>query len=223
MCITLTKKEIDKYCENKLENKTKNKTAIILVGGSGSGKTTIKNNTIERVYDKKANSVIIDPDIILSELYNNDNECRGHANKINDILFEKAESGKYDIIFDGTGKDFEWYYNKLIKKLRKKLYTIYISIVTIDINIAIDRIKKRYDETGRNVPLSFIKDVYKKLEKAIPKYINIECNDVDGIFLYDNTKETQLLFSSHCKGDKKIVNCLIKCNQNIFLKKFCKC
>jgi predicted ABC-type ATPase len=97
-----------------------------------------------------------------------------------------------------------------------------------NIDVVLPRIKQRAKEIGRNVNENFTKDVYSTLQSIIPQYIKIDCNSVDGIFVYDNTINLKLIYVSSCdENKKKISKCLGKCNSTYnnkfkIMNTFCK-
>ena len=40
-----------------------------------------------------------------------------------------------NIIFDGTGKDYDWYFNDVIHKLKREEYIVTIGIISNNVNI----------------------------------------------------------------------------------------
>ena len=61
-------------------------------------------------------------------------------------------------------------------------------------------------ETGRGVDEVYAKNSYRDLTFNIPKYVKLECNNVDEIFCFDNTsKSIELIYRSYCNNNNKIV------------------
>ena len=66
--------EINKFIDNRIQGKSQNKVAIIMVGGPGSGKSSGRDKTLEMLEMKFEQFVNIDPDEIIGSLFNNDND-----------------------------------------------------------------------------------------------------------------------------------------------------
>ena len=82
-----TQEDIDKYINNKLLNIKRNKNAIIMVGGPGSGKTSgikIVLDITKKILD---DYVIVSPDDVLENFFYSDRTKYSEANKINNQLF----------------------------------------------------------------------------------------------------------------------------------------
>ena len=202
MCDSVTNEDQEQYIRERLEEgkSPSKKHAVILVGGPGAGKSGIKKPIIEKQLKLKESDFInIDPDRILSELFDNNNDCRRSVNQINDIIYEKSIKQGKNIIFDGTGKDYDWYFNDVIQILKREEYIVTIGIISNNVNIVLDRIKKRAEETGRDVHKDYVEYVYDKLEQNIPKYLNISCVYADNIFLFDNKYKLKHTYSKICE------------------------
>tara|TARA_B100001094_G_C17998639_1_gene703981 strand:- start:204 stop:977 length:774 start_codon:yes stop_codon:yes gene_type:complete len=208
MCdVQLGDEEETNFIDRRLDGALEEKLAIVLVGGPGSGKSGGKLSTVESLHKTLQDFANIDPDEILTELFNNNNMCRGEVNVINDRSYEKAiEQGK-NIIFDGTGKDFEWYSTNVLKKLKEHEYTVNLVIVMNDVENVLERITARAEREGREVPEEYTRSVYSILSEAIPKYLSLKCEYADSIYLYDNSRETiHFLYKTTCEdGIKKLM------------------
>jgi len=192
-----------------LINKKKKKIALLLIGPPGSGKTSSKMETLKSLDINIKDMVDIDPDELLINYFKNDNRCRKLLSEINDEIIKRTINNNYNFILDRTGYDYEWYYN-LIKEIKDKGYKIYLSIVLNNINTSIKRVKLRSETTQRNdIQENIIKKIYSRLETNIPKYINLKCEDVDEIFVYDNKNNLKLLYKSKCIDNFKHVECFV--------------
>jgi hypothetical protein len=212
MCdIVVSEEDKNIFIEKRLANKKKNKNkiAIVLVGGPGSGKSTeALQGTMNELDLNESDFVKIDPDEILTTLYNNNNKCYGSdLLKINNKSFTMAQAEGYNLVFDGTGKNKDWYIANVFNVLKNNNYKIYLTITLARIEDVLRRLNIRKEETGRTVDEWYVRDVYDKLDKVIGDYINMPCNQVNKIFLYDNTGSTAKLHlrtSCNTEGEKHI-------------------
>lgn len=176
-------------------------TAIVMVGGPGSGKSTGKTACVKELNLQLKDFVVLDPDQLLIKLFNNNPNCYWSPEQKKDIFqinnenFVLAIREKYNIIFDGTGKNFRFTYNNVITPLKKNGYKVVICVVLLDVLEARKRIASRFKETQRNVDEEFIVSAYAMLDSAILKYINLNEKQVDAIYVYDNTERFGLMFS----------------------------
>lgn len=215
-------------------------TAIIMVGAPGSGKSVTQKLCIKSLKYKYKDFVIIDPDEIymkiyggdplyrrINEYHNDDGSANGRGYDmmiINNLDFEYAVDNRYNLVFDGTGRNYKSIYTNIIRKLRSNDYRIVICINLIDIEIALKRVEKREKETGRIVPEKFIHETYEILMNIIPKYLYLDSLSVDSILVYDNNDKTTLILEIEYDdyGNRKI-----KCKSDIafynnITKKICK-
>ena len=206
-----TKEEIDHFIKERLKHAKTGKVAIVLVGGPGSGKSTGKSETVSFLNKQLTDFVNIDPDEILTSLFNNDNKCYDDVAKINTESFNLAIKKKKNLIFDGTGKSYKWYSKNVIKKLTKSGYTVHLVIVTNNVDTVLKRIKKRARETGRDVNEKYTKSVYEALNSAIPKYLDLDCSFAHAIYLFDNSSDhIKLIYKTLCdKNDEKMLVCTL--------------
>ena len=155
--------------------------------------------------------VNIDPDIIITNIFNNNNECRKMADTINDDIFTMAKQDGYNLIFDGVGKNYDWYFQNVFQDLKTNGYKVYLCIVICDLEIALSRIKNRTLQTGRNVNESILLDIHEILKTNIPRYIDLNCSDIDEIYVFDNTNAFTLMYLSKCnKLGEKSKRCFVK-------------
>ena len=181
-----------------------------MVGGPGSGKSIGKTETLKHLDKNIEDFANIDVDEIITQLYANDNDCYNEAYRINDESFSLAIEQELNIIYDRTGKDYDVYMKDVINPLIKNGYTVHLVIVYNDVNTVIERINKRASETGRKVNPIYTEQVYDALNTAIPKYLDLDCNHINGnIFLYDNSSDKiVLVYSTYCKGKDKRIKCV---------------
>jgi len=198
--------EIDMYISEKLRSVKNEKKAIIMVGGPGSGKTSGLNVLINMLKKNKDDFVSIDPDDILKTFFNSNRKYYSKVEPINKALYEKTLEGNYNLIFDRTGTNYDSYYNTVIKKIKEEGYNIVLCIVYNNYYSVKARLKKREAETGRAVNETYARNSYRDLTFNIPKYVNLNCDDTDDIFVFDNTSSSiELIYRSQCKKGEKTV------------------
>ena len=226
MChVERSTQQIQQFIDKQLVGKSQDGIGIMLIGGPGSGKNTLIDHITSTFGFHKQSFVLIDTDPILEALYQNNENCReSSANPINDILCKTTIKGRYNYIYCGTGRNSKYVIQQLITPSKKQHYTIYLSVILNTIDVAIPRIMKRSLETNRNTKMTFVKDVYSKLEHYIQHYINLDCSLIDGIVVVDNSSndfKPQLMYTSSCKNDIKSVKCYDAANKYQYLTEFC--
>ena len=129
--------------------------------------------------------------------------------EINNIIYERAILERKNIIFDGTGKNFEWYSENVLKRLTDQGYSVNLAISISNVDAVLKRIRDRATLTGRDVSEDYTRHVYDSLKTAIPQYVSLDCNYVNTrIFVFDNIDELKLIFQTHCDGSKKTIECI---------------
>ena len=176
------------------------KIAIIMVGTPGSGKTSVKELVVKSIHKTMKDFINLDPDYIMTKipkyntlLKNNNTKvnasslCYNSSYIINDILYTMAQNQNYNIILDGTGKEYKWTSGQ-IENLYHLGYTIYICIVIVDtISIALTRAHKRGKITGRIVNNNKIIKIDEQINQNIPLYIKNK--RAHNIIIYNNTNK----------------------------------
>ena len=202
-----TQEEIDRYINNKLQNIKRDKNAIIMVGGPGSGKTSGVKIVLDMTKKVLDDYVIVSPDDVLEDFFNSDRTKYAEAIKINNQLYEKALKNNNNIIFDRTGTNFEDYYANVISRIKDSGYNVVLCIVYNNYTNAKNRIEERTAKTGRAVDKVYARSSYRDLTFNIPKYINLNCQNVDEIFCFDNTSSSiELIYRSKCINNETIVS-----------------
>lgn len=107
----------------------------------------------------------------------------------------------------GLEKNFDWYSENIIKRLKELSYNVSLVIVINNIETVLPRIKERAEHEGRIVREGYTRSVYEALNSAIPKYSALDCKYADRIFIYDNSEVLKLIFTTYCKGEEKLLNC----------------
>ena len=200
-------KDINRYINSKFLNVKREKKAIIMVGGPGSGKTSGINIVLNMTKQDLRDYVNINPDDILENFFNSDITKYDEAYIINQQLYDRALRDNYNIIFDRTGTNFEDYYNNVISKIKGKEYNIVLCIVYNNYINAKGRIEARRAKTGRAVTENYAKKSYRDLTFNIPKYIFLDCKNIDEIFCFDNTLTSiELIYRSKCINNNRIIS-----------------
>lgn len=102
---------------------------------------------------------------------------------IKEKLFAEAIQKEYNILYDGTGKNYDKYIT-VINRLNNANYNIYLCIVLVhDMGVVELRIKSRESLTKRKVPRDFVIDTYNKLKENINQYLNLGCDMIIPIIL----------------------------------------
>ena len=191
------------FITERLEKAKPEKKAIVLVGGPGSGKSAGKIQTIQRMDKQLEDFANIDPDEILTALFKNENGCYDKVTPINNESFDLALKKGKNVVFDGTGRNFDWYSENVLKRLKNNRYEVHLVIVSSNISIGLARAKQRQSKNtsnkSRGVDEQYAKEVYNALSYAIPQYLSLDCDYADYIYLYDNTQsEIQLSLHTGC-------------------------
>lgn len=168
--------------------------AILMGGGSASGKGTIRSTmVIPRLQSEGISVGISDSDDIKAQLpeyeyfklqdvesaaYRVHQESADIAMKALDALIENNKN----LMFDGTMKSIDKY-KGIIDKLHKAGYYIQIVGADVPIDVAVERSEKRAKDTGRKVPRGIIYGSHGGFAATYPELINT----VDAYTLYDNS------------------------------------
>ncbi|MCY7433134.1 zeta toxin family protein [Bacillus safensis] len=180
---------------NDSQNSQEPPQAILLGGGSASGKSTLTKLWI-KAYEKNLIPLIcIDCDDIKTLIpeyedikrYNLETAAfyvHDESSDIGDFLLEKCVQERKNFIYDGTMKNLIKY-KKLIELLHEHAYNIMATVVDVPIETALERNQVRFMETGRKVP----EEILVKSHKEVPKTFDVIKEMVHEYVLYD-TSET---------------------------------
>lgn len=173
--------------------KNEQPTAILLGGGSASGKSTLSNFWIE-LYKTIQNPLVqVDCDEIKAFIPEYDDIkvfnpsiaaviVHDESSDIADDLIMKCIEQKKNFLYDGTMKNLEKY-KRLVGDLKKNSYHIIMTVVDAPIEIAKERARVRALETKREVP----EEVIEVSHREVPKTFRIIKDMVDEYTLYDTS------------------------------------
>lgn len=161
--------------------------AIIVSGGSGVGKSNIRDRSLIPYYQSSGYKklAVLDPDLIQKSLpeykklmdkgYDNTSSKLYRESKNIQVAGLKALVGsKRSFIIDTTMSNTANYVNT-IKTLRKRGYVVELHHVTAPLDVAIERVNSRYSRTGRKVPIDVVKNSHKASTesfKAVKRLVN---------------------------------------------------
>lgn len=188
------------------------KIAVVMAGGPAAGKSTVLHNFLSLLHRDREEFAIIDSDLMLTSLSafkallaqdtgkggpsTATQDCQTTAARLNNANLEFAIKSGLNIVFDGSGRNFNWTYHTLIKsKLHDADYKVYMCIVVLDVETAVKRAKLRGLRTGRLVPEDVVRDIHKDVLENIPKYQGLAI--LQQLVIYDNNgKIPNVVFDS---------------------------
>jgi predicted ABC-type ATPase len=157
---------------------------ILMVGGPGSGKTGAQTMCLALLNADPSSFVIVNPDRVLSGLFDNDNSHYPDTGDVLKALIDKAIDEKRNIIFDFTGRDFmrsrTW-----AERMKASGYRVVACMVQLAPETAIDRANKRAQIEGRSVDVDYLQSTYVSIATLIPKYVELPL--LDDVYLFDNS------------------------------------
>lgn len=177
--------------------------AILMGGGSASGKSTMRNAVIEKELAKRGiKAGTVDADEIKKEIPEFESLKKTHPEDAARLVHEEsADVGaeminrlvkdKRHFIYDGTAKSPEKY-EKLVKKLKKAGYEVHMYVADVPLEVAKERSDKRAERTGRKVPHSIIEGSH----RGVPKTVEAIKDKIDSYQVFDNTNELKLIASN---------------------------
>lgn len=171
---------------------TEGKPIAILMGGSpASGKSSFLRKYSPYLLQDEI--LRVDADDIRAKLpeYKGYNATQTHLETkdiVNTLISDRVIGipCDFDLIYDGTMNSIKSYL-PLIDTLKKRGYLIFIVYMDkVPKDVVIDRILKRYQKTGRFVPLEVVEDFYRKgrltfeqLKNKVDGYMVIDGNSFD--------------------------------------------
>ena len=145
--------------------------AVLTGGVPASGKTRYITEKAKIDWINSTDVFKIDADAVRSRLpeYKGWNANSTHEETkdiVKEMISTVGKPCKYDMVFDGTMNSGRNYIPLIesIKKLGFKVFMIYVKVPSYE--IALNRALKRYQRTGRYVPLTVIEDAWKNSERT---------------------------------------------------------
>lgn len=202
-------KKIGSIIENKSDSPEKGKKpiALLLGGGTASGKTTISKKMMEK--ELISNATLIDIDEIKEYIpeytvYKKTKPSQAaslvHKESL-DIgawLLNKLIKNRKNLIYEGTMAKTRKY-KSLIKKLKKHDYEIHAYIVDVPLSVAKKRAEKRARITGRKVPYYIIENTH----ELVPRTFMAIKDVIDRYWVYDNQDGLKLIASNDFVDSKR--------------------
>ncbi|MED3025201.1 MULTISPECIES: zeta toxin family protein [Bacillus cereus group] len=201
---------------NKHSQQEKEPEAILLGGGSATGKSSIGELVSKGYRLKKKHLIWIDSDKVKEKIPEyqqlmgtGDTELIKKAaflvhDESSDItmkLLKICIKRRISFMYDGTMKNVEKY-KKLIQQLRQAEFSINAIIVDVPIKVALERSNIRFKLTGRLVPEYIIEESHMKVAITFCKIKDL----IDCYTLYDNTGQQPEIFAfKESKQAKEII------------------
>ena len=159
-------------------------TAIVMVGGPGSGKSSSQKKTIELIGTEYRDYVIVDPDRVLTALFESDNTCYARVQPVLEALINAAIEKRKHIVLDTTGRDFQRSC-QFAERFLKAGYKIVVCITQINPDIALARAVQRQAAEGRGVDEAYLRAAYAAIERIVPQYV--ESRLFNEVFVFNNS------------------------------------
>jgi predicted ABC-type ATPase len=167
--------------------------ALVTMGTPASGKSSIVKTIMGSAgAEEKDDFVRCDADLIKVQLpeYHEalQAKCKDAADivhnesgYVNDRIFDKAVSEGYNLVFDGLGRDLDYYRKDVVGRLKKAGYHVILLMPFIpDVEENVKRAHYRGDREGRWVN----EDMIRKVAPVIPKNFRKLMRDADQFAVY---------------------------------------
>lgn len=172
------------------------KVAVVMMGGTASGKSTLAKNFLGDKFDQFVN---VNPDDVKDHL---PEYQKGVAASAKDAAFSSHEESAdvservlkegvangLNVLVDGTGKNAEKHI-KRVQDLQAKGYQVHLLMPDVDTEEAIRRSNARAEKRGRYVPTGEPPpghpDIVRPMYQVIPKNFETVARNADGFTLYD--------------------------------------
>lgn len=188
---------------------------ILLGGGSGSGKSTVRDLMIQPELDENEIKVgKVDSDAIKEELPEyepfQEQDVNSAAFRVHeesgDIVDEAIDTLIYEkrhFIYDGTMKNPKKY-KRIIQNLKDAGYEVRVVGVDLPLDEAIKRVEARAKRRNRAVPIGIVKNSHKGFATSFSEIAEL----ADDYEIYDNSGEFPVLMKDKASGvqDEKLWN-----------------
>ncbi|WP_394549100.1 zeta toxin family protein [Priestia aryabhattai] len=170
--------KIIEYFLNNNPNLKSPPEAVLLGGGSGVGKSTLRDFLLDDYKRRDIPIVIVDSDAIKALIPEYEERIKvddksaakyvhDESSDISSKLISRCIAERKNFIYDGTMKNLEKY-SSIIENLKSNGYNVVVMIVDTSIAIAKDRVYARFLKTGRNVPYRDIVESHIGVAKVFP-------------------------------------------------------
>ena len=176
--------------------------AILMGGGSASGKSTMRSKVIEKdLAESGIKAGTIDSDEIKNEIPEFASLKKTHPEDAARLVHEESsdigshaldsviDQGRH-FIYDGTMKNKKKY-SDLVDRLKKAGYEVHAYVADVPLEEAIKRSDARAERSGRKVP----HDIIESSHTGVPGTIEHIKDRLDSHRVYDNTDKLHLISS----------------------------
>ena len=179
--------------------------AVLMVGTPGSGKTTLAEHM------GAGDFAHIEADLYKQQLpeYRQSIEAgardaAGVTHEEGKLIANRVWRGALDqnksVLYDATGS-WPQVYMRMIRQLRKRGYQVHLIMPDLPVEESLRRVRKRFEDTGRNVPERAVRNVDAVVQYSFRKLRH----EVDGFLLFDNSgTEPRLIWEG--KGGEETVH-----------------
>lgn len=173
---------VQDHAQKDITANQQNPQAILMMGGSGSGKSTI----ISKLNIDTSKMVVADADAVKAMMpkysqgvHEGDSQIAStvhkQSNSITAGLVEQTIASKKHLLYDATGANYATYMTSgfggmfgkdgLFKKLDDAGYSIKLVLAHIPMHEGLERVKARGERTGRKIPERIVKGIYRDVPK----------------------------------------------------------
>lgn len=182
----------------------KNKLAIFICGGSGTGKTTTRHKFL-RDAKIKTTFVYLNLDDIM-EL------GLEEARRVLLVLTNRVVQDGYSFFYDGTCRNKQLTLD-VMKNLKTKNYKIIVGMVYASLPTVLKRLDERRNQY---VSEAVGRDIYQHMMKNAEGYM--DAKEIDELFLYNNEESVKLIFR---RSDKRLECLMPKTDFYFDVSKYC--
>lgn len=178
--------------------------AVLMVGTPGAGKTTLAEHM------GVGDFAHVEADLYKQQLpeYKQSLEAGARdaagvtheegkllANRVWDEALDQNKS----VLYDATGS---WpdRYLRMIRQLRRRGYAVHLVMPDLPVEAALERVRKRFEDTGRNVPERAVRNV----DAVVPYSFRKLRHAADGFLLFDNSGDSPRLVWEGKGGDETV-------------------